>query len=113
MAELYVPESIMRILPSMVKSAVRELPPADQEAFVEEFRRRSKSLAVAYILWFLLGWHYAYLRKWGTQVLFWLVAGGLGVWWIIDLFRLPRMVRSINRDIAVDVMRDLKIIKGV
>lgn len=75
--------------------------------------RRPPSLAVAYALWLplgLLGAHRFYLGRWGTGValacvtlatlvllmLFvglltaWLAVG----WWLVDAFRLPRMVRE-------------------
>jgi hypothetical protein len=35
---------------------------------------------------------------------------GLGIWAFIDLFRIPGMVRNYNKDIAMDVFRDLKMI---
>lgn len=58
-----------------------------------------KSTGTAYLfLFFLLG-HYAYLGKWGLQVLFWLSLGGLGIWLFIDLFRLSAKVQEYNRPI--------------
>ena len=35
---------------------------------------------------------------------------GLFIWMIVDIFRIPGMVRGYNRDVATDVLRDLKII---
>lgn len=58
-----------------------------------------KSTGVAYLFWFLLGAHYAYLGKWGLQILFWITLGGLGLWWIIDLFTMPGKVNNYNSDI--------------
>lgn len=99
----------------MVRHEVATLSAHSQEAFVEEYRRKSKSTGVAYILWLtgisLLGFHYAYVRKWGIQILYWLTAGGLLVWWFVDLFRVPGMVRDYNKDVAVDVLRNLKAIQ--
>jgi hypothetical protein len=96
----------------MVKTSLAELPAAEQEAFVEEYRRRAKSIPVAYLLWLLFGLHYVYLRNWAMQFLFWFTCGGMWIWWFIDLFRIPGIVRDHNKDAAIDVMRDLKIIKG-
>jgi hypothetical protein len=58
-------------------------------------------------MFLLLGWHYLYLRKGGLQILFWLTLGGLAVWWLLDIFRLPGLVRNYNRRVAVHVMRAL------
>jgi hypothetical protein len=92
----------------MVRNELAQLPAARQEEFVEEYRRKAKSQGTAYAIWFLLGWQYAYLGKWGFQVLYWLTAGGLLMWAIADLFRIPAMVRDFNKDVATDVLRSLK-----
>ncbi len=55
-----------------------------------------KDLVTAYLLWAFLGAHYAYVGKWGVQILFWLTLGGLLIWWAIDVFRVPSMVRKAN-----------------
>jgi hypothetical protein len=69
-----------------------------------------KSKGLAYLFWFLLGAHYAYLGKWGTQFLFWITLGGLGVWAIIDLFTLGGKVENYNnRKELKQVKRDIKI----
>jgi hypothetical protein len=94
----------------MVKHEVSSLTPQHQEAFVEEYRRKAKSTGVAYLLW-LIGFQYAYVGKWGILVLYLLTAGGLFIWMLIDIFRVPSMVRDYNKDIAVDVLRNLKAIQ--
>jgi hypothetical protein len=94
----------------MVRNELARLPAQRQEEFVEEYRRKSKSLPVAYLFWFFLGLHYAYTRNWGTQVIFWLTVGGLGVWWIVDAFRVPQIIRNYNKDAATEVLRSLKAI---
>jgi len=104
------PSSIADSIPSMVRHELVKLSAQKQEEFVEEYKRKAKSSGVAYILWLLLGWHYVYLRGWGIQILFWLTAGGFGLWWFIDLFRIPGMIKDYNKDIATDVLRNLKAI---
>jgi len=105
-----IPPSIADAIPSMVKNELVKLSAQQQEEFAEEYKRKAKSSGVAYILWFFLGWHYIYLRKWGIQILFWLTAGGFGVWWFIDLFRIPGMIRDYNKDVATEVLKTLKTI---
>ena len=95
-------------LPKMVQSELSTLSQSAHNAFVEEYNRRSKSVGVGYLLWLFLGWHYAYLGKWGVQLLYWLSIGGLFIWCFIDLFRVPSMVRDYNKDVAIDVLRDLR-----
>jgi len=61
--------------------------------------RPEKSLALAYLLWFLfgiLGVHQFYLGKVGRGVSYVFTAAWLTVGWWIDLFTLPRQVRQVN-----------------
>ncbi|WP_312798237.1 TM2 domain-containing protein [Tianweitania sp.] len=72
---------------------------------------KRKSLLVAYLLWFFLWWagaHHLYLRRYGSALgyaLLSLVGANLDmplaliflivpVWWTIDLFLLPGLVRT-------------------
>lgn len=55
-----------------------------------------RNIGIAYLLLFFAGAQYAYLNKWGTQILFWITFGGLGIWWLIDVFRIPGMVDDFN-----------------
>lgn len=105
---LYISPSVAGDLPAMVRNELAKLSPQKQSEFLEEYNRKKKSLGFAYILWLFLGWHYAYQKKWGLQFLFWFTLGGVFLWWIIDLFRLPGMMADYNKDTAVDVMRNLQ-----
>ena|SRR5690606_20181574 len=61
---------------------------------------KMKSTGTAYLCWFFLGCHYAYLGKWGLQILYWITFGGLGIWALIDLFLIPSKVNAHNLIIA-------------
>ena len=61
-----------------------------------QLESRIRSVGIAYVLFFVAGAHYAYLNKWGTQVFFWLTLGGLGIWWLVDIFRITGMVHDFN-----------------
>lgn len=68
---------------------------------MENIRLKSKlrEVSMAYILWVLFGLHYAYLGKWVLQILYWITFGGLGIWALIDIFRIPDMVDRYNEPI--------------
>lgn len=109
----YIPASIADRVPSMVRNELSKMSAQNQEEFVEEFKRKSKSIGLAYLLLiFVFALHYGYVRKWGLQVLFWLTGGGLFIWWLVDLFRIPGIIRDYNKDTATDIMRNLKAIRG-
>jgi len=58
-----------------------------------------KSTGTAYLFWFFLGAHYAYLGKWGIQILYWITLGGVGIWALIDLFTMSEKVDRHNATI--------------
>lgn len=62
-----------------------------------------KSVGTAYLCWCFFACHYAYLGKWKTQILFWCTFGGLGIWTLIDLFRVGGMVNKHNAVIAEQI----------
>ncbi|UOY05039.1 TM2 domain-containing protein [Muricauda sp. SCSIO 64092] len=64
---------------------------------------KMKSTGTAYLCWFFLGCHYAYLGKWGLQILYWITLGGFGVWALIDLFHIPTKVSSHNLAISAQI----------
>ncbi len=105
-----IPPRIASALPPAVRDEVARLPAAQQEAFVLAYRARSKSLFLAYLT-SLLYCHYALLGRWAmTGVMFvsLFVAAAVGwVWWLIDLVRMPQMVREYNDRLAVDILRTL------
>jgi hypothetical protein len=72
------------------------------------YRRKRKW--VAWTLWAVLGWaggHRFYLERPGTGLAMLLTGGGLLVWWIVDGFLLPRMLRA--RDAEQDRRRREKL----
>ena len=67
-----------------------------------------RSKGTAYLLWFLLGTHYAYLKNWGLQVLYWITLGGMGLWAIYDLLTMGSKVDKYNARIfqQIDLLED-------
>ena len=55
------------------------------------------------LLFLFLGWSYGSLGKIGTQILYYITIGGLGVWTLIRLFTLQGAIRDYNRKIAMEV----------
>mgnify|MGYP003651789815 FL=1 len=55
-----------------------------------------KSKGTAFLMYWFLGSHYAYLGKWGVQLAYWFTLGGLGIWLMVDLFRIGGLVKRYN-----------------
>ena len=107
------PEAEKIGLPIKVRARLEDLPVPQQEIFWDGYWRKSKSLLVAYLAWLLLGTHYLYLGgRWVPTVLMLLIAYmPIGIaWWLIDAFRLPRLVREYNCDMAIHVLRKQRLI---
>ena len=103
---LVIPARVASSLSRTVREQLAYLTPDQQRAFLWRYRAQAKSPVVA-LAFLPLGWHYLYLRKRGLQVLFWLTLGGLAAWWVLDFFRIRRLVRDHNRRVAMHVMRAL------
>lgn len=109
--KLFIENSIADTLPSMVKTELAQMSEEKQAAFVEEYLRKKKSIGWAYFfLLVCLGIPYGYIGKWGMQFVYWFTGGGLLIWWLILIFRLPALVKDYNKDVALEVMRNLKVL---
>ncbi|MFM9944793.1 MAG: TM2 domain-containing protein [Bacteroidia bacterium] len=80
----------------------------NQLKFKELYSEKKRSLLLAYIcLVFFPSTHYAFLGRWQMQGLYWLTLGGGLVWWIVDLFRLPKLVSQTNFHFQQKILRDI------
>lgn len=104
-----IPISIQKQLPDSLLRKIRAMNGVVRLDFVEEFRKRRKSLGLAFVL-LGAGFHRAYLGQIWLTLLFLATFGGFFAWWIIDLLRLPRIVKEKNRSIAIEVLRDLQVL---
>ena len=97
-------------LPLFVRNELSNWPVNRQSEFLEEYSRKKKSVGLAYLLWFMVGWHYAYVGKWGLLALYILSVGGFFIWMLIDIFRVPGIVREYNRDLATKTLMNMQAI---
>ncbi len=59
-----------------------------------------RSILIAYILWFFLGYlgiHRFYCGRYITGLLWFFTGGLFGLGWLIDIFLIPSMVTSDNQ----------------
>jgi hypothetical protein len=110
LATLAIPERVATALPATVRAELARLPAAKQNEFVAAFQIRSRSLLLAYLT-SLIYCHYALLGRWAMSgalfvSLFLAVAVGW-IWWLIDLVRMPEMVREHNDRVAAEILQGL------
>jgi len=102
-------------LSEAVYQRVNAMEPVHQAAFLAEWNQKRKSTVVAYVFWILgsvLGLHYLYFRKPLLFFLYLFTLGGLGLWWIVDCFRIPGLVRKQNQSTALDALRNVQVLQG-
>lgn len=106
---LEIEASIADRLPAMAKDALSRLPTEKQSMFVEEYKRRTRSPVLMLLLAIFFPIQLFLLGKAGLGVAFLLTGGGLLIWWLVEIFMAIPRTHSYNRDIAMAVVRDIKI----
>ena len=96
-------------LPASLQNVVSKMKPEAQNAFFIEYGSRRRKVWVSYIAWMAFGFHYLYNRKVGVQFLFWFTLGAVGIWWLVDLFRMPSIVAEANSVIAREIVNTLSL----
>jgi hypothetical protein len=98
----------VRALPPSLQHVVGQMDPQSQAAFFNEYERKQKKVSAGYLLW-LIGFQYLYYGKVGLFFAYWFTAGGLGIWALVDLFRMPSIARAANEQMARQALQTLGI----
>ena len=109
---LAIPAKVAACLPPSVLQELAGMPEDRQIEFLRAFQNQSASLWMAYLL-SLFYCHYGLLGRWamtGWMCLSLFVAGTIGLaWWLIDLVRMPQMVRDHNHRLATSLLEKLRL----
>lgn len=100
-------------LPDAVYQKVKAMDASNQMVFIAEFKRRCKTTRTAYLFWLIAniaGLHYLYLKKPLLFILFLITFGGFLIWWFVDLFRIPELVKNYNNTMSLSILRDIQIL---
>ena len=87
-------------------------------------KKEEKKREFAFLFWLLGGLHFAYLGKWGKQILFWGLLGmgfltlrsetsvflfsSAGIWWVVELFYLPNKLHAYTAPIFRKIKEIMK-----
>lgn len=106
---LIIPESLIAQLPEPVRNEFLVSSSSKQELFVKLYLKESHSLLLTYLFVIpaILSFHYGALNNWSKQILFWITGGGLLIWWLIDIVRLPAIVQERNNTIAYQLWEEV------
>lgn len=102
-----IPDDLKDLMSELLKQEAETWSVEETEKFVEKYEEKSKSTLLAYLFWLLFGWHYAYLGSWKKTLLFLVTAGGAGIWWLIDAFRVPSLVEKHNRNATFEAAKEV------
>ncbi|MDW7690876.1 DUF4178 domain-containing protein [Flammeovirgaceae bacterium SG7u.111] len=107
MNSLQVRYTIRKNFPIAVQDDISKLPAEGQEEFLYRYSREMRSVGLSYMFHFIVGTSYLYQGKWVKQLLFWLTGLGFGIGWVINLFRMPSMIKKVNHKIAKRIVSEL------
>jgi TM2 domain-containing membrane protein YozV len=83
---------------------------SDKQKMILQMEYKEKTTGMAYLFWFFLGAHKAYMGDWGKQILFWFTLGGLTLWWIADLFRMQTLINRTNEKLFNEAIMKAKLV---
>lgn len=104
--------SVAKALPSSVRNALGKMPAEQQAVFEEEYARKRRSTVLMGLMAIFLPIHFFFEDRVGMGILFWLTWGGLGVWWLIEIFTVWGRTARFNEDTAIALVRDMKIMNA-
>lgn len=109
--KLAVEPSLVKSLPPTVKIALSKMETEEQMLFVEEFKKKKRSLVAMFLCAvFLPSFQFLFLGRTGLFFAFWLTFAFAGIWYLVELFLTPRRVRDYNEDVAVEILRNQKLL---
>lgn len=100
-------KSISKELEELLGAEFEALSGKNKERLCQLYEPQRRTAGMGYILWFL-SLHYAYVRQWQLCTLFIVSFGGLVIWWLVDLFRIPTILRAYNKKTAKELLRILE-----
>lgn len=92
------------------KLSVHDLTERELLILRQEADDRQKSVAAVWLLWLFLGGvggHRFYLGRIGTGIAMLLTLGGIGIWWIVDAFLIPGMLKANRRQVEKQVLEEI------
>lgn len=101
------PSAVLATLVPATREAVALMTADQQRRFHTELVKRMRHADAMVLLAIFFPIQLFLLRKVGLGIAFWLTGGGLGVWWIVEWFLTPGRVRTVNDEIALEILAEM------
>ncbi|WP_420446253.1 hypothetical protein [Candidatus Poriferisodalis sp.] len=105
-------EYLGKQLPATLRTAWVNLGQHQRDVFVEDYARRRRSTVAMVVLAVLFPIQFFFLRKAGLGIAYLLTGGFFVIGWIVFWFVTPSMVHEYNREIASQIVRDIRYAEG-
>ncbi|MDP2918934.1 MAG: hypothetical protein Q8O43_01780, partial [Dehalococcoidia bacterium] len=63
---------------------------------------------IGLILSIFYGLNFVYLEETGTGIWYWFTVAGIGIWYIVNFFRVPGMVKNYNSALAIKIVAEVR-----
>lgn len=101
-----------RSLPSSVTNALGKMPADQQAVFEEEYVRKRRNSVLMLLLAIFFPIQFFIEGRIGLGILFWLSAGGFGVWYLLEILTVWGRTKTHNEDTAKSLLRDMRIMNS-
>ena len=92
----------------VVQSAVSRMTEEQILSFESAYKRKKANMVVFLLLAIFFPIQLFFLGKVAQGILFLVTAGGVGIWWILEIFLTPVRVKNYNNDVAVNLVAQVK-----
>lgn len=84
---------------------LKELPEKHKISVIQKYEKNKKQTWIAYFVW-IFGLQYLYLMKPLSLFFYWITGWGFGIWALIDLIRIPGLIKEYNRKKLIKVVEE-------
>jgi hypothetical protein len=102
---IILPYTTKKELDESTLKNIEALSEENKKKFIEEYETSKKSILFGYITFFVF-FHYGYFKRWDLNLLFFFLTPFI-IWFIVDIFRIPSLVREYNNRLATNILNKL------
>ena len=105
---MFIDPKMQKRLSFMMQNSVSQLPERQQELFWTQFASQSKNPTTMTLLAIFFPIHFFLLGKIGMGIAYYITGGGLGIWYIVELFLASGRAIAYNDELAQRILMMVK-----